>query len=332
MKNNNKQFISVTNLYHKMTIGHLIFCGILLGISAQSANAASFGYRNNSSTAYISTGLASVKANELVIGQPNTYPVDYKLSHLIWDSRDVAMLTAGLNIAFEKGITLNIEGKFGVTEGDGVMDDYDWTDTGTSDWSDWSHHEDTIVTDSNTLDINVDVNLYGNRKTQLSLLVGYRNETWAWQSRGGDYIYSTDKTTDRIFTGSFTPGEVGISYEQRFKMPYLGLKYVTHLNDWKFNLQYDYSNQVNISTIDNHHLRDFVITNNYEKGAMSAYKISIGYQIYKNFDVFLRYDVQDYEEVRGNTIYSGSVIGWCVNCAGADNSNQTLSVGLSFIY
>lgn len=116
-------------------------------------------------------------------------------------------------------------------------------------------------------------------------------------------------------------------------MPYIGLRYKTQLNKWKFSLQYDYSNQVNVEAIDNHYLRNLIFIDDYNTGSMSAYKINIGYQWYKNFDIFLRYDVQQYNEVRGNTTYidssTGGVLGWCSNCAGADNSNQTWSIGAS---
>lgn len=336
MDNNNKKFIFVENKNYKKIIYRLISCGMLLGISVQSANADSYRYKKDKTTAYISIGQTNVKANELVYCQPiSGCPVDHKLSQLIWDINNVAVLVAGLKFSFDKSSALNIEGKIGLVDGEGVMDDYDWQYTAL-DWSDWSHHEDTILSDLASLDVNLDFNLYGKEKTKLSFLVGYRKETWAWESRGGTYIYSTIPTDYRDLSGTFTPGELVISYEQQFTMPYLGFKFETILNKWKFNIQYDYSNQVGVSSTDHHHLRNLIFIDDFEKGTMSAYKMGIGYQITKSFDVYLRYDVQDYEEVRGNTMYvdsnTGAILGVCVNCAGADNSNQTLSIGTSFVY
>lgn len=336
MNNNNKKFILITNKNYKKTICRLISCGILLGISVQSANADSYIYKKDKTTAYISIGQANVEANELVYCQPiSGCPIDHKLSQLIWDTSNVTVLVAGLNVSFDKSYSMNIEGKIGVTDGKGVMDDYDWQYIGL-DWSDWSHHEDTTLTKLAGLDVNLDFNLFGKKKTKLSLLVGYRKDTWAWESRGGTYIYSTIPTDYRDLSGSFTPGQPVISYEQHFTMPYLGLKFETMFNKWKFNVQYDYSNQVDVSATDNHHLRNLIFIDDFEKGTMSAYKMGIGYQITRNFDVYLRYDVQDYEEVRGSTIYvdsnTGAIIGGCVNCAGADNSSQTWSIGTSLVY
>lgn len=301
-----------------------VYCGLLLGTSVQFAHA----------DAYLSIGKMSVNANELVYGQPSTYPtVDYKLSHLIWDAKNVSVLIAGMDVPFKNGITLNIEGKFSQNGGDGTMDDYDWQVTSSPNyWSDWSHHADTDVTDSKSLDINVDLISLGERESKLVLFVGYKYETWAWDSRGGDYIYSSDNTTDRASIGSFTAGQSVITYKQNFSTPYIGFKLATQSNNWKYNFQYEFSNSVDVTTVDNHILRNLVITNDYEKGKMSVYKINMGYQITNNSDVFLRYEIQDYDEVKGNSTYSGSTTGRCVNCAGADNSIKTLSIGASLAF
>ncbi len=334
--NHDEQLIFVTKKNHNNNFCRLIYIGLLLSVTVQLANAYTYRHKKNNTTVYISTGQTNVKANELVYCQPiSGCPVDHKLSQLIWDTRNTTVLVAGLNAPLGKSYNLNIEGKFGITEGESVMDDYDWQYIGL-DWSDWSHHEDTTLTESTSVDINLDINLYGNKKSKLSLIVGYKNESWAWESRGGTYIYSTIPTDYRDLSGSFTPGELGISYEQRFAMPYLGFKFQTRVNKWKFNIQYDYSNQVEVSATDHHHLRNLIFEDYYEKGTMSAYKVGVGYQIIKNFDVYFRYDAQLYEEVRGNTTYidsnTGVIIGNCVNCAGADNSANTWTIGMSYVY
>ena len=204
---------------NKKMFSRIIFCGILLGSLFQVVKAASFDARNDKNTAYISIGQTAVKANELVYGQPPTYPTDYKLSQLIWDVRNVPVLTAGLNLSISKNYTLNVEGKFGLADANGVMDDYDWQYSG-RDWSDWSHHQDTALTESSSIDVNLDFNLIGKKKTTLALLLGYKEDIWAWESHGGTFIYSdTDNGGFRDQSGSFTPGLHIISYEQRFSMP-----------------------------------------------------------------------------------------------------------------
>lgn len=335
--NNGEQFSSMINKKNKNINAYFVTFLILLGVSIQVVNARSV-YSDDKTTVYILAGQSNVKANELVIGQPATYPVDYKLSQLIWDSRNISTLVAGLSTSFGREYNLNIEGKFVVDKGNGVMEDYDWVDIG-NDWSHWSHHEDTSITDISGLDFSVEYNLSGRNKkknnNKWSLLFGFRDEIWAWESRGGSYIYSTSGIL-RDDIGSFTPGQAVITYEQNFKMPYIGLKFETVSSKWKFNVQYNYSNQVSVSTVDHHILRDLIFKDNFAKGVMTAYKVGLGYNITKSFYINLRYDAYNYEEVRGMTTYIDSNTGipfaYCLNCAGADNSNQTLSIGISYTY
>lgn len=162
MKNKQLEIKTTTN-YTNM-ISHIIYCVMLLGMSAQLAYADFYRYSKKDTTFYISSGQANIKANEIVYCQPiSGCPTDHKLSQLIWSSSDVAMLIAGFSIDSGKNSFINIEGKFGVNEGDSVMDDYDWMYTNL-DWSHWSHHEDTSVKESSALDINVGTHIYAKKK------------------------------------------------------------------------------------------------------------------------------------------------------------------------
>lgn len=300
-----------------------ICCGLIFVSPVQLVNA----------TTYVAIGHASINANELVYGQPSTYPTeDYKLSHLIWKAENVKMIIAGTDIQFSNGLALNIEVKSNINGGDGTMDDYDWVDTSSANWSHWSHHDDTSITDAKSFNISLDFLSLGSEENKISLFVGNKYETWSWNSRGGSYIYSTDGTTDRAFTGTFTPGKSVITYKQDFLMPYLGLKLLAQSDSWSYKLEYQFSNMVNVSTVDNHVLRDLWVTNNYEIGRMHAYKINVGYRLTNNFNLFIRYDTQVYDEVKGGSTYSGSSTGRCKNCAGADNRVETLSLGASLVY
>lgn len=332
--NNNEQHISIITKKYKYISSYLLVFIFLISSSIETANARSFRYKKNYSTVYIQTGQSEVKANELVYGQPATYPVDYKLSHLIWDVKNISTVVAGLNVDVGNEYTLNLEGKFNVDEGKGTMDDYDWQDIG-NDWSDWSHHDDTDVTGINGLDVSLDYNLVGKRDNKLSLLIGYSDELWAWESRGGSYIYSSSGIL-RDNIGTFTAGQPVITYEQRFKMPYLGLKYSKEFNDWKFDFRYDYSNQVKVTARDYHILRNLIFEDDFNKGVMNAYKLAVGYRLSKKFGLNVTYNYREYDEVRGNTLYinsnTGGIIGGCINCAGADNTSQSWSAGISYTY
>ncbi|MDR9437716.1 MAG: omptin family outer membrane protease, partial [Thiohalophilus sp.] len=64
------------------------------------------------------------------------------------------------------------------------------------------------------------------------------------------------------------------------------------------------------------------------------YEISLEYRLSRQLGIVARYDRQDYEEVRGDTVYrdanSGAITGYCTNCAGADNRSELLSIGVSY--
>ena len=323
MNNNNKSIIS-----------GLITCAILVLIPLQMVYSKPYRVTKGSTTLYLSTGQTSVKANELVIGQPIFgYPTDYKLSQLIWEVENNLVLIGGFS--YSRGKTrMNFELQTALSEGDGVMDDYDWLFVGL-DWSEWSHHEDTSLTDHNSLDINFDHLFYGTADNAWRFLLGYRESNWAWEARGGTYIYSSDPGY-RDLSGTFTPGEPGISYEQEFSMPYIGIKYEGESEKWKFNVQYEYSNWVSMKATDHHFLRDLIFVDDFDNGDMSSYKIGAAYKFSSELEGYVRYDAREYEELRGNTITkdsnTGAIVGICENCAGADNTNSTWSIGISYTY
>lgn len=316
------------------TIRIIIFCGTVFAGTVSISHANSFAQKNGNRTVSISIGQVNVKANELVYCQPTSCTRDYKVSQLIWDVRNITMLNTALVVRMSPLYTLSVNGRIAVNKTIGVMDDYDWVYTN-RDWSDWSHHEDTKLTEATGFNINLDYQLFGENRAKLLFRAGYKVDTWAWESRGGTYIYSsTNKFRD--LSGSFTPGELVISYRQQFRVPYLGFKYELLNNKWRFNFEYDYSDQVTVLATDRHYLRNLIFTDSFEKSTMNAYKLSLGYQLAKNFDIHFLYDVQIYDEARGSTVTTndttGVVTATCSNCAGADNSSNAWSIGTTYTY
>lgn len=314
---------------------YLLIYTLLMLAPLQVLYASPYTVVNSDSIFYLSAGQTSVKANEIVYGQPITgYPPDYKLSHLIWEVNNNPVLIGGLSYTRDR-TRLILELQTAVTEGDGVMDDFDWQYIGL-DWSDWSHHEDTRLTDYNSLDLKLDYRFHGSDDSAWRFLFGYRESSWKWAARGGSFIYSTFPTDFRDVSGSFTPGLPVISYEQEFSMPYVGIKYEGENGKWRYDFQYEYSNWVSLKDTDHHVLRDLLFIGDFNDGEMSAYKIGVAYKINSQLEGFVRYDDLEYEELRGSTLYrdsnTGTILGYCENCAGADNTSSTWSIGLNFIY
>lgn len=319
---------------NKNIFSQMITCATLVFIPFQQVLSEPYRVSKGDSTLYIGVGQTSVKANELVYCQPiSGCPRDYKLSQLTWEVNDNPVLIGGFS--FSRGNTrMNLELQTALSEGDGVMDDYDWLFIGL-DWSEWSHHEDTSLTDHDSLDLNIDYQFHGTADNAWRFLFGYRESNWAWEARGGTYIYSSDPGY-RDLTGTFPPGERGISYEQEFSFPYIGIKYETEVNKWKFNAQYEYSNWVSMKATDHHFLRDLIFVDDYNNGKMSAYKVAASYRFTSGLEGYVRYDGREYEDLRGETITrdsnTGTIVGYCTNCAGADNTSSTVSIGINYTY
>jgi outer membrane protease len=164
---------------------------------------------------YIATGNSNVTVNEIVYRQ-STSVKDYKLSHLIWKTQNTPLTTLGVRQRITDFIILNLEGRSLSNQNKSVMDDYDWLYTNTSDWSDWSHHEDTLLSQDDTYDLNITFTLVGNKKGYFSILTGYKKETIAWKSYGGTYVYSSSSFRDS--SGSFVTGSPAIDYKQEYTL------------------------------------------------------------------------------------------------------------------
>lgn len=326
MKYNNKNIIPAS-------VSFILLMALPFHAALSAGNI--FESKKGTATVYMSVGQADVKANELVYCQPPGCPTkDYKLSHLIWEVKNNPILIAGLSFTRDKS-RFSVEFQRAISEEDGVMDDYDWLYID-RDWSHWSHHEDTSLEEFKYFDINYDYLFYGKTDNAWRFLIGYRESTWAWEARGGSYIYSTIPTDFRDDIGYFPAGERGIFYEQEFSMPYIGIKYEAHTDKWRFHLQYEYSNWVSLNDTDHHYYGDLLFLGDFKDGDMTGYKVEAAYKFDRHLEGFIRYDARDYEELRGGTTYrvasTGALYGICEDCAGADNTNSSLSIGISYNY
>lgn len=287
----------------------------------------------NSSGVYVATGKTNISANEIVYSQ-TTAVKDYKLSHLTWETQNAPVTILGFRQRITDFIILNLEGRRLNKQSKSVMDDYDWLYTSTSDWSDWSHHDDTLLTQADSYNASLAFTLIGNTKGYFALIGGYKKETIQWKSYGGTYVYSSSSFRDS--SGSFTTGSAAIDYKQEYTTPYYGLKLGALLGNWLYTLQAITSNNVQLEATDIHHSRNLVFKDSFEPGKMSDYKLGIGYLFGDNVSINFIYGLQTYEEARGNTVQSstvtGNVTGTCVNCAGSGNTSSTTSIGISLYF
>ncbi len=172
-------------------------------------------------TVGVEVGRMTAKSHEFV------YDGGHKLSELIWETDNattVGITATGRTIG---GLETRLRGSFTVQD-DSYMEDYDWLAgrlgfVGYNDWTHASYHEDTQLDHAFSLDAQVSKRVVGRGKPiGLNLLGGVRHTDIKWTAYGGRYVYSENGLHDSV--GVFPDGEAGISYQQQFTSPYVGLE------------------------------------------------------------------------------------------------------------
>ena len=260
----------------------------------------------------------------------------YKISELNWKIDSVYMLGIGASIRVNDWFILNADYWKNAAEGDGTMDDYDWLYVGL-DWSHWSHHDDTTVTDVTSFDVNSEFKLFRfmEDKTTLSAMLGYKRDHMAWESSGGYGVYSVSSYRDTLVIFPNTPG---ISYMQTFEMPYAGLSISSLFKAQQvpvvLSASVRYSNVVHGEDVDDHHLRALRFEESGDNGKWNAFDIKLNFYPRKKWAIKLAYTQQDYEEIKASTVVtdliSGAVYFYPGASAGLDHRSSMISVGMSY--
>ena len=253
----------------------------------------------------ISIDRVNGKADEIV------YDGAKKLSHLEWDIKNLKMLSLGLNSQFFEGFGARIKLSTAINNGDGKMFNYDWIGKnydGNIDHNNWTHRSisNVKIQKAQQFDIAGSYNLY---KDELKFNLGYKYDRFKWRDYGGSYIYSTtnkDGTESIAFrdrVGNFN-FQRGITYEQNFETPYIGLEYQKELFDKKIyaNIFGNYSNLVYAHDTDIHHQRNLKFDAHFKNGKYYNWGTNIFGEIKKNIYLGLGYEYVYYPKNKGYMI------------------------------
>ena len=245
------------------------------------------------------------KADEIV------YEGNKKLSHLEWDIKNLKMLSLG----FTSKIPDLFEGKSDLFEtrikfsnaingGNGRMIDYDWDGDGYdgninhANWTDRSI-SDVKIQKAQQFDVAGSFNLH---KEEFRFNFGYKYDRFKWRDYGGSYIYSVEGGF-RNDIGNFDD-ERGITYQQIFKTPYIGLEYQKELFDKKIyaNIFGNYSKFVSAEDEDIHHQRNIKFNEYFKNGKYYNWGLNILGKIKEDLYLGAGYEYVYYPENRGYTI------------------------------
>jgi len=246
----------------------------------------------------LGTGLLNGQAQEKVY---DTYDGN-KVSQLNWDLKQVPTLHLGLAYHPTDSLTLEARGWTKIAKGDGHMKDYDWLSDEHAEWSHYSDHPDTRV--QKAWQAEFAATLWAIKRDDLALgaLLGYQRNEFGWQARGGSLTYSSDEGF-RDISIEIPKGLKGITYEQRYDTPYLGLVGLYTYRDWTLEGRFKYSQWVKARDYDQHHLRETTFTgNNGNNGRMQSLALGVAYQVSPQLSVKAGVDYQVYAEAKGSIL------------------------------
>jgi plasminogen activator len=258
---------------------------------------------------------------------------NHKASELTWAIDDLFMVGVGANLKIRDFMAVNFTGWFAATDGEGSMDDYDYLNVG-GDWTDWSRHENTDVTEGSIIDLSVEFNVIRADSFQLKLIGGYKRDDFGWEAIGGEYTYS-ENGGFRNETGTFADGLAVIGYEQTFTTLYGGIGIGIQAPMFELSGRLIYSPIAQGEATDNHYLRNLVTYDEGEDGDMLAFDVAGTFVLSPNFAIEVAYSYQKYDMMQGDSEWyyrDEGVVILLEDGAGMDQTSSLFSVALRYTF
>ena len=267
------------------------------------------------SDADFSVGVTSFSSEAIeLVYDPNN--LSYKLSELTWviDNAPLVALEYTLHLKDEASFSLYY--KTNVNTSTGLMDDYDWLYVD-MEWSHWSHHENTLVTN-----IEIYGFTYESKKfnKNYSLTLGYEFERKKWQAYDGSYIYSDVNTSGfRDLTGTFSG--LGITYMQELTTPYIALNADYEYKDLDIRAKLLYSPIASANDFDTHHARDIQFDSSFDGISIFGFSLEANYFFRDDSYLKASYKYLNFQEEKGITTNTNLLTGATQVYPGAGISN-----------
>ncbi len=293
--------------------------------------------QDKNSTVSVSIGKYSGKATEVVYKNSGD-----KLSELFWHTKDVKLLNIDGLFDINEKFSFIASIKKNIGSGEVNMDDYDWMcgQAGyTCTINDWSHHSYSPNTDVENIlmmKITTKAKLI-NEDYILNILFGIRDDTFKWiaYNNGARGVYTTEHSgnfRDDIWVSS--DDSKGITYEQNFFGPYVGLEYIKKIQNTNLSAKFEVGSLIATSN-DMHHNRSLEFDETYENTSkMIDIELLLSQKIDKNFSVNFKYIYFEYFLNRtGKTDYyeNGQYIGSSPdNTGGLANWANIIEIGASY--
>lgn len=233
--------------------------------------------------------------------QEKVYGGGKKISQLTWDIKQVPTLHLGLAFHPLDWLSYDLRGWTRVSGGNSHMKDYDWSSDEDVGWTDYSDHPKTRLKNAWQVEFSGTAWALKREDLALGVMAGYQRSRFDWDARGGSYVYSSpDGFRDQ--QGNFPDGEKGITYQQTYDTPYLGLVGLYNLKNWTLESRFKYSQWVKAKGFDTHHERDTTFSdNNGNTGRMQSLALGLTYNVNPQLSVKAGIDHQVYTSTKGRT-------------------------------
>ncbi len=276
----------------------------------------------------LSLGWLNGRAHETVYDYPGGGGRN-KCSELTWDLENVALLGGEAAVRILDRLRLNAGFWGALNRGHGRMDDYDWLlDEQGSPWTDWSL-SDVDVTRAYIFDLNAAVEFLRVAPLGLRVMLGYKENRWAWEDRAIRYVYSSNPSKPGGFRDQAgeLDGVNAINYEQTLRIPYAGLGAALNIRRLDFDVYCNYSPLVQAKDQDYHVLRDVWFEETFRNGNYFGAGARASYTFPRRVFLSLRFDYQLIPEIIGDTEIWGAE-GRASSSDDAGLDNQCWMLGL----
>ncbi|MDB5553766.1 MAG: outer rane protease [Rhizobium sp.] len=268
-----------------------------------------------------SYGITAIKANELV------YEGKAKVSQLIWKSQGISTFTGDATFALDKSFYLKAAGTIGFG-GDGYMADYDWFNPG-GPWTHRSQHPDTRLDHYFALSLEAGREILSHDGTSVSLGGGLKYTDVKWSAYGGSYVYSDSGF--RADRGNFPDGEKGISYQQQWPVPYLGVNLSHTEGAWSLGSALQGGIAIDADVTEDHWMRDLRFIDHFDTTPAVMISASAEYEFRPDTAFYVSGSFDHMFRTRADTDMIDKLTGGkqkYPDGAGADYQSMTVSLGL----
>ena len=214
----------------------------------------SLSWKDFSFSGGVSTDYYTGEIREIVYpdqGWANDY-----LSELLWQIDNIVMLTGHFKVSLSN-FSLHLSAGTALNKGTGGMDDYDWLNSSSKIWTNWSN-SDIFLDKSVVIDSSLTYTFKPGSTVTIPVGVGYKLNYLNWSDLGYKYIYYWDFKYNKYYTPILAGdwgGIPGICYTFVQNMVYLNSGIQLHYRHFDISLSGSFSPLVFAWDLD-HHLRN----------------------------------------------------------------------------